>query len=69
MYRITGHYPRERWRVETAGRLSAAAGEMPLGHAVDGYLATLRGARHENTSCVYGRILRRVIGKFSSGTH
>jgi hypothetical protein len=41
---------------------------MPLGHAVDAYLATLHSAKHENISCVYGRILRRVIGKFSSGT-
>src|SRR5260370_23000282 len=52
----------------TVRRLSRAADQMTLGHAVDAYLATLRGAEQANTRRVYGRILARVAVEFGGGT-
>jgi integrase len=52
----------------TVHRISQAAHDVTLGRAVDAYLATLGGAEQEGTRRVYGRVLRRVVGEFGSGT-
>ena len=50
----------------TVRRIAAAAGDITLGHAVDGYLATLSGAEQASTRRAYGRILRWIVTEFGS---
>ena len=44
----------------TVHRLSAAAGDITLGRAVDAYLATLSGSEQASTRRTYGRVLRWI---------
>ena len=52
----------------TVHRLSAAAGDITLGPAVDAYLATLSGSEQASTRRAYGRVLRWIVAEFGSDT-
>ena len=73
--RPEGAYPRKyvicsgnEWQTATVHRLSPAVDDITLGHAVDAYLATLRGAEQAGTRRVYGRVLRRAVAEFGAET-
>ncbi len=46
----------------------ARTDEMTLGHAIDAYLATLRGMEQANTRRAYGQVLRRLAAEFGRET-
>jgi len=50
----------------TVHRLSAAAGDITLGRAVDAYLATLSGSEQASTRRAYGRVLGWIVTEFGS---
>ncbi len=52
----------------TVHHLSAAAGDITLGRAVDAYLATLSGAEQASTRRAYGRVLRWIVTEFGGDT-
>jgi len=54
--------------VGTVHRLSAAAGDITLGRAVEAYLATLSGSEQASTRRAYGRVLRWIVTEFGADT-